>query len=396
MANNGNLAIAFDTWSLGSRFRNHGIYVYTRNLLESFRQMAAEHSVNIFPLVCSGANNDANAYQDASGFHPRQARLLRFGRLWRFGGSCVSAFAAESDVMFCPSGTVFPVKGLVPVVATIHDVTPVVMPSHSRRISSMLRFQLRSSAKYSRALITDSECSKQDLINIYRLPESKISVVHLGYDKNNFNPEPPDPDRQHELLERLAVRKPYVLHHGMIQPRKNLVRLIKAYRLMLERNGSLDLDLVLAGPMGWQYDEILSAANEKTAMKGRVVFPGALSDADLALLIKGASLSVIPSLYEGFCLPMVESMACGVPTIAADTSCLPEISGNVLRYFDPLSVEDMAAKVESAVFDTGLRQQLRIGGLDRVRIFSWERCARETLAVLIAAGKHSTNGQGRE
>ena len=357
--------------------------------------MAAQHSVNISPLICSAVDNDANAYQDASGFHPHQARLLRFSRLWRFGGSSVSAFAAQSDVLFCPSGTVFPVKGLVPVVATIHDVTPVVMPSHSKKISAMLRLQLRSSAKYSRALITDSQCSKQDLINIYGLPESKISVVHLGYDKANFNSEPPEAERHQELRERLVIRKPYIIHHGMIQPRKNLARLIKAYRVLLDRNSSLDLDLVLAGPMGWQLDDVLSTAKETPGVKGRVVFPGALSDSDLALLLKGAFLSVIPSLYEGFCLPMVESMACGVPTIAANTSCLPEISGNVLRYFDPLSLEDMADKMESAIFDASLRQQLQACGLERVRIFSWERCARETLAVLIAAGKHSTRQQGR-
>jgi len=117
-----------------------------------------------------------------------------------------------------------------------------------------------------------------------------------------------------------------------------------------------------------------------------VIFTGILADADLALLIKGASLAVIPSLYEGFSLPMVEAMACGVPTVASQTSCLPEISGNVLAYFDPLSIEDMASCMQSVLLDSQLSQRLREDGVARAREFSWERCAREALKVLMRAG----------
>jgi glycosyltransferase involved in cell wall biosynthesis len=378
---NENPTIAFDTWPLGVRFRHHGIYVYAKTLLAAFQQMGTQHSLTIAPFVSSAVNNDANAFGPAPGFLPQQARLLRFDRLWRFGGSSISAFAAKADLMFCPAGTVVPVKSLVRVVATIHDVTPVVMPSHSRKISALLRFQLRSAAKYSRALITDSLCSKQDLVNIYNLPESRISVVPLGFDKSNFNSDLPDPDMQKKLLEKLAIQKPYILHHGMIQPRKNLTRLIEAYRLLLERNRNLDLDLVLAGPMGWQYEEILSAANG-TGARGRVVFPGVLDDSSLALLVKGAALSVIPSLYEGFCLPMVESMACGTPTIAANSSCLPEISGGVLKYFDPRSPEEMAACMEESLENETLRRGLSQRGRQRAGDFDWDRCASETLNIL--------------
>jgi glycosyltransferase involved in cell wall biosynthesis len=116
-----------------------------------------------------------------------------------------------------------------------------------------------------------------------------------------------------------------------------------------------------------------------------VVFTGALPDSDLALLLKGSLLAAMPSLYEGFCLPMIEAMACGIPTIAASTSCLPEVSGNVLSYFDPLSIEDIAGCMEAAVCDTGLRESLRENGIQRASMFSWEQCARETLNVLIEA-----------
>ena len=132
-------------------------------------------------------------------------------------------------------------------------------------------------------------------------------------------------------------------------------------------------------------------AAAKRKGRGRVILAGMLEDPDLALLIKGSKLAVVPSLYEGFSLPMVEAMACGVPTIASRTSCLPEISGNSLAYFDPLSIEDMAACIQKMLCDAGLRQCLRQRGINRAREFTWQRCARQTLNVLMAAGEASRN-----
>jgi glycosyltransferase involved in cell wall biosynthesis len=190
---------------------------------------------------------------------------------------------------------------------------------------------------------------------------------------------------------RLGIDKPYVLHHGTIQHRKNLKRLIEAFRLMLARNRSLDLDLVLAGQAGWASAEIIEAARNNSGGRGRVILAGVVSEADLAMLIKGAEMAVVPSLYEGFSLPMVESMACGTPAIASRTSCLPEISGNVLAYFDPLSIDDMATCMQSALTDSQMRERLREKGIERASQFTWERCARETIDVLIKAGKAERN-----
>jgi len=113
-----------------------------------------------------------------------------------------------------------------------------------------------------------------------------------------------------------------------------------------------------------------------------VILTGALSDHDLSLLLRGAELEVVPSLYEGFCLPMIEAMACGVPTVAANSSCLPEISGGVLRYFDPCSVAEMAASMEEVLRSSDLRAELIVRGRQRARQFSWELCAQQTLDVV--------------
>jgi glycosyltransferase involved in cell wall biosynthesis len=371
-----------DTWTLASRFRCQGTYVYAQHLIHEFKKLAKDDLELSFCLFASeGSRNDAAQIEPVANFEVRHTPMLDHDRLWRFGGVSVAAARVHADLLFAPTAAMLTI-GLVPVVCTIHDVTAVKMPSHSARVTRLQRFLLRASARFSRALITDSHSSKQDIVSIYGVPESKVSVVYLGYDKAVFNSDPADVAGSNALMKKLGIEKPYVLHHGTIQPRKNLKRLIEAYRLMLLRDRNLDLDLVLAGRLGWAYDEIVAVGSNNAGGRGRVVFAGMLANSDLALLIKGASLEVIPSLYEGFCLPMVEAMACGTPTVAANTSCLPEISGNALAYFDPGSVDEIAAQMQSVLLDRERSAQLRKQGLERVREFSWERCAQETLRVL--------------
>lgn len=388
------MRIALDSWTLASRFRHQGTYVYARNLMEEFKRLAAEDPGLEFCLFASQNGNsndpranDANAIEPGNRFELARTGLLARDRRWRLYGASLEAARAHADLIFSPTAAILPV-GAVPLICTIHDASCVFTPSHSRRVTLLLRALLWWSAKFSRGVITDSETSRQDLIGLYGLPEAKVSAVYLGYDKQIFNASASPPGEHKALRERLGITKPYILHHGTIQPRKNLRRLIEAYRLLLSRNKSLEMELVLAGNRGWQSEEIVACAAGPG--EGRVLFPGVLSDPDLASLIKGAALVVIPSLYEGFCLPMVESMACGTPTIAARASCLPEVSGGVLRYFDPQSVEEMSDCMQRALEDTNLREELARRGRERAAGFDWERCARETIQAL---KKYMQNGR---
>lgn len=371
--------IAFDTWSLGGHARNHGIHVYARQLLTHFRDLGSQYGIEIMPYVSPSIDNEANSFTAAEGFTPRSTGLLKFDRLWRFGGACALASLQNVDLVFSPHCTSLYLGNFAPAVVTIHDLTPLRMPWSSRRITTTLRFCLWSAAHFSRAIITDSMWSRQDLIHTYGLPESKVVVVNLAYNKEKFNTSPAEPQLLADLKVKLGITKPYVLHHGVIKPSKNLARLIKAHDELTGRNRNLDLQLVLAGPLGWDYEDVLAAAK---LSNGNVVLAGALSDDDLAVLVKGASLEVIPSLYEGFCIPLVEAMACGVPTIAANSSCLPEISGGVLRYFNPESVEEISVCMEQALENEDLRKELSEKGQLRAQDFSWRRCAEETLAIL--------------
>lgn len=378
----GPLRIAFDTWVLGSRFRNNGIYVYARNLLGHFRQMASEASIELRPLISSAVSSDANQFNTRPGFRPYDTNLLRSGRVWRYGGACLSARISNADLLFCPSGNTVPIRGLIPVVTTIHDIIPVILPTIPK--AHVLRREYSMAAKLSRTVITDSSHSKQDLVNIFGLPESKVHVVYLACDRSTFNDTATESTRRQSLLNRLGLDRPYILHHGRIQERKNVKRLIEAYGMVLSRKRNFDVDLVLVGEFDLGHEEIVAAAKRCQA-PARVIFTGPQTDPDLAILLKSATLVVIPSLYEGFCLPLLEAMACGTPTISSNASCLPEISGGVLRYFDPASLDEMACCIEEALESDSLRARLSVKGKERAGFFSWERCAAETLAILKTA-----------
>ena len=374
------MRVAIDSWTLASRFRHFGTYVYTRHLIAEFKQLASNDPELEFCLFTSDDDgNDANTIEASTRFELSHSSLRNHQRLWRCGGAAYAAARAKAHVLFSPTPNILPI-GSVPVISTIHDAIPSMMPSNSGKIWMLLRFMTERSAKWSRAIITDSEWSKKDLLRIYNLPESKVSVVYLGYDKSVFNAGASSPSESESLRQRLGITKPYIFHHGKIQPRKNLARLIAAYRLLLARNKNLDVDLVLVGGLGWEYDDVLSAAADQTN-RGGVILPGALRDSEIAVLLRSATLAVVPTLYEGFCLPLVESMACGAPTIASSASCLPEVSGHVLRYFDPFSVEDMAACMEKALEDNELRRELSRSGKERAETFGWTQCARETVNV---------------
>ncbi|HXA84302.1 MAG TPA: glycosyltransferase family 1 protein [Candidatus Dormibacteraeota bacterium] len=390
--NNEFLRVAFDASALKPRYNHSGIQVYTRNLLDALRCKAQPRAIEIRPFLPHVEDLEVKdlevkdlgttPFAEGPGFRPRYSSLMRFDRLWRYGGATAAAFLNGADMMLNPNGASLPISTLLPTVTVIHDLTPMVMPCFPRRIASLLRFLLMRSAKSSAAIITVSENSRQDIVRICSISPSKVHVVHEGYDSALFSCASPKPALLQELCVRFGINRPYILHHGAIQPRKNLPRLIAAYRHMLTRNPKIDLDLVLAGPLAWQHEETVNAAKADKNDRSKLVLTGALSDHDLSLLVRGASLEVIPSLSEGFCLPMVEAMACGVPTIASNSSCLPEISGGVLHYFDPYSVEAMAACMEEVLLSHDLQVELARRGRERAQKFSWDLCAAETLGVL--------------
>jgi glycosyltransferase involved in cell wall biosynthesis len=386
------LIVAFDTWILSPTRRCDGCYVYAKRLLKEFADLLRENpSVQVRPFVARDGRNDAKQLTASSGFRPIESESLASSSYWWWLASAqMSSRKEKADLLFSPTVRSFPL-GLVPTVTTIADVTPLKIPEMIKRRGLTDRVFLSIAPRLSNRIITVSESSKKDIVEQFNISPDKISVTYEAADISLFNAEAADPARQAEVFQHLDIRRPFLFHHGSVHIRKNLVRLIEAYSQTLAKHRELDVDLVLAGANAWGHEEIMAAAMR--VKRGRVIFTGAISDEGLALVLKGATAVVIPSLYEGFCLPMVEAMACGIPTIASNNSCLPEVSGNVLRYFDPLSVEDMANGIEQVLCDSALRQELSIAGIRRSSEFSWRRCARQTLQVLTDAYQEVT---GRE
>lgn len=375
------MIVAIDSLALTSRWAHTGTHAYATNLLKSL--------LEIGPSALPGTEFHAFAAAGerwaGSGFASRalrvhESRLLARNRFWCWGGMALSTALLRPDLVFLPSG-----HGSIPrpfghAVVTLLDAMPFRLPAGSLAKPLRLRFLTWTSAKLATRVITISERSKQDLVEIYGLAPEAVHVTYLGYDKRIYNEIPADPQESAALLARLGIRPPFILHHGMVQLRKNLHRLIEAWDRMQRSGKGLDAQLVLAGAMGHGHQEILRARGA-SGRPEQVILTGALPDRELATLVKNSSLCAIPSLYEGFCLPLVEAMASGIPTVASGSSCIPEISGGILNYFDPYSVEEMAEALRQGLEDSACRSRLRRDGVRRASEFSWERCARETLNV---------------
>ncbi|MBN1136319.1 MAG: glycosyltransferase family 4 protein, partial [Anaerolineae bacterium] len=225
------------------------------------------------------------------------------------------------------------------------------------------------------AVITVSECSKRDIVAHYGLDPDKVTVIYEA-----AGPEfgPASPADQQRVRRRYGLPDQFLVHVGVIEPRKNLVRLVEALQRL--RDEGLSVPLVVVGPKGWLYDDFFRRL-EQLQVRDAVCFPGYVPLADLPAIYSAATLAAMPSVYEGFGLPVLEAMACGAPVVCSNTSSLPEIAGDAARYFNPLSVEEIAAAIRAAWTDPDLRAAMRRQGLSQASRFSWSEAAHQTLTL---------------
>lgn len=263
-------------------------------------------------------------------------------------------------------------------VATIHDVIFKRHPEwFSLRDRLVLGAGIAQSVRRARAILTLSEHSRQDIHVIYGAPLDKIHAIHLAPDE--IFSAPPTPDEIEQLKRARGLSAPYVLAVGSLQPRKNLVRLVRAFAAAKKRRPSTH-KLMLVGKPAWPKSELETAIRTSGAASD-IVFTGYVPDAELVRLYYGAEFFVYPSLYEGFGLPIVEAMACGVPVIASRSSSMPEITGDAALLIDPWQEDDLSAAIDRLRFDEALRHKLADQGRVRARLFSWKKTAAATRAV---------------
>ena len=267
-----------------------------------------------------------------------------------------------------------------PAVVSIHDLSFEHLPeTFNRRSRAQLRLTVRHSARRAAKILTLSEHTRRDIIETYGIDSDKITAIPLAAPAH-FCPVTYEKDLQ-RVRHNYGIDGDYVLSVGSIQPRKNLVRLIKAYASLRGNQGGKSFPkLVLVGKRAWLYDETLRAL-EETGISDSVVLTGYVPDADLPALYSGALCFVYPSFFEGFGLPPLEAMKCGAPVIVGNATSLPEVVGDAGLKVDPFDVSAIARAMDQLIQHEDLRQELRVKGLARARLFDWKETARQTLAV---------------
>jgi alpha-1,3-rhamnosyl/mannosyltransferase len=258
-------------------------------------------------------------------------------------------------------------------VVTIHDLTLMLFPEwHPRARVSSMASEIARSLEIADHVLADSASTRDDIAKHFSIRSERISVVPLAADES-FKPLP-SAEVQRVLADWGLVPDGYLLFMGTIEPRKNLLRLLQAAELAGNRAGPL----VLAGADGWGSDEVARRI-QSLRRAGRLTYLGYVPDEARPALINGARGFVYPSLYEGFGLPVLEAMACGVPVLASNVSSLPEVVGSAGLMVDPADVDAIAQGMVRLWEDEALRRELSTRGLQQAAGFSWETTAKQTL-----------------
>lgn len=311
-------------------------------------------------------------------------RPIPLPRAWSHVRLSAEMIAHAPDLLFVPAHAL-PIVSPPRSVVTIHDLGFLYHPEAHTRIQRLYyRLFTRLSAQRATRIIAISEATRRDLLHFYGTPADKIAVIYHGVDQR-FRPLPA-PEIQ-AARDRYGITAPYLLFVSTVQPRKNVARLIEAFaRVRAELGATHPLRLVLAGKRGWMTGQIERRAVE-LGIDPWVQFVGYVADADLPALLGGAQALVIPSLYEGFGMTVLEAQACGTPVLASNVSSLPEVVGNAGLLVDPTDVSAIADGILRLVLDRALHEDLRSRGLEQVRPWTWERTARQTLEVLEQAAR---------
>ena len=258
-------------------------------------------------------------------------------------------------------------------VVTFHDMTSFTMREvHVPLKALYYRFFIRAAIRLADKLIFVSHSAQQDCAAMFHLRKQTGTVIHLGK-ADTFTPS---------LASRAAVRHKYnlppifLLYIGTIEPRKNLVRLVSAFASI--SNLQKDCVLVIAGMKGWMYEDLFKKVRDLN-IESRVIFTGFVSEEDKLDLIQAATVFVYPSLYEGFGIPVLEAMACGIPTITSNISSLPEIAGNAALLVDPTREDEIAAALNRLLSSPDLRRDLSKKSILQAALFTWDKTATLTM-----------------
>jgi glycosyltransferase involved in cell wall biosynthesis len=290
------------------------------------------------------------------------------------------------DVFFSPTHYA-PLFAPCPQVISILDLSYKHFPELFKK-KDLLKLNLWGgySVRSARKIITISRSAKNDIIREYRVDPKRVIVIYPGlkFEIRNSKFETnhkSEMSNSKQILNKYGIDGSYILFVGTLQPRKNIVRLVEAFSMLKSYN----LHLIIVGRRGWKYEEILRSP-ERFGVSGRVHFLEDVTDEDLPAFYKSAEIFVLPSLYEGFGLPVLEAMKYGCPVLTSNASSLPEAGGSAAVYFNPEDASDIAQKIEKVLSDKELANDMIKKGHEQVKKFSWEKSARQVLKVLEDVG----------
>jgi len=342
-----------------------GVSVYIVNLLYYFKSKASS-KLN-FKIFLKNQPLDQL---------PKESRYFTYkivpGKfLWSQIFLPLSLFKENINVFFAPAHYA-PRFCSAPLVVTIHDLSYIYYPKEFLKKDL---YQLINWTKYSvrkaKKIIAVSQSTKNDLIKIYKIPQEKIKVIYNGF--NQYQ------GIKASSFKEKNLNRPYILYIGTLQPRKNITGLIKAFYKFNQIYP--DFNLIVAGKKGWLYKKIFEEV-ENLGIEDKVFFTDYVTDHQLVYLYQNAFCLVLPSFYEGFGLPLLEAMNFNCPVLASFSSSLPEVGGDACLYFDPQNISDLTEKLIKIKNDPQLKKELIKKGRQRIKLFSWKKCAEETLTTL--------------
>ena len=360
-------------------YRRGGIPEYTRQLLAALAPLSRsdtfitlQHREHLKPIVVA-----PNVKRRAVFTPPHH----RFEQL----ALPAELLALRPDLLHCPDFVV-PLRRPCPAVVTIHDLAflhfPEILDDDARRYYG----QVRASVHSAQAVIAVSEATRDDIVSLLGLPAARIDVVHEAAGPE-FRPPGPDDERTRVFADRALEAGAFALFVSTLEPRKNLPMLLHALKICRDRRPDVGYTLAVAGARGWRYQTIFDAVREHD-LEEAVLFLGGMSSEQLRWLYGHCRLYVNPSRYEGFGLPVLEALACGAPTLASNTSSIPEIAGDAALLLPPDDPAAWADAIEALWHDDARRAALGAAGPPQAARFSWRTAAEQTLAIYrrVAAG----------
>ncbi len=275
-------------------------------------------------------------------------------------------------------------------VLTVYDLIPIFYPQFVTHAQNNIIRSILSSLGPDDHILAISQTVKDDVCHYLNIEPSRVSVTYLAADSELFYPCH-DPERLADIRRKYSIPDgPYILSVNTVEPRKNMEHAIRSFARLVEEQKVDDLHFVLVGAHGWKSEMLLDEVSGQRAVKDRVILTGYVADEDLAPLYSGALAFVFPSLCEGFGLPPLEAMQCGVPVISSNATSLPEVVGDAGVLVDPLDCDALCQAIFDVVSRPALREELSARSLARAGQFSWGRCARETIAAYKVALEGAT------